>query len=185
MGKFLLEGSVRNEKAKKCRRHDFVPGIIYGSEIKDSIPVKFNKPDFIRYINKYGSSSSLWIKVGNEEEYVLMKQIQRDIVSNEIIHVDMQAVSKNEVIKHIIPLVFNGREQLDHKGYLLQTFNTEIELVGKVGILPDVINIDVSDKKPGDTISISDIKLDDEIRVNNELNEVVATISYNSNTKAI
>ncbi|GAA0748379.1 50S ribosomal protein L25 [Clostridium oceanicum] len=181
MNKNIINGLIRNEKSKKCRRDGFVPGVLYGVDVEKTMSVKFDKTELIRCFKKYGMNSGLWVKIQDKKEYVLLKEVQRDIVTGHIIHVDMQAVSKDEVIKHNIPLFFTGKEELEHNGFLLETFASEIKVSGKVKYLPESINIDVSHMNPGNRINVSDIKVDDNVKICNDIDENLASISDSKN----
>ncbi len=85
--------------------------------MKESIKVKFEVPSLLRYLNKAGINSRLWLNIGNKKEYVLIKEIQKESTTGEILNIDMQAVSHDEVIKNSIPVKFEGKEQLEHKGF--------------------------------------------------------------------
>ena len=61
--------------------------------------------------------------LGDEEKHVLIKEIQRDPKRN-IIHVDLQAIA-DEVIRTTIPIVFEGREEVEGRGLLLEVYHFE------------------------------------------------------------
>ncbi|HBJ2611349.1 TPA: 50S ribosomal protein L25 [Clostridium botulinum] len=179
MSSASLTAIVREKSGKKCRKEGFAPGIIYGAEMKESIKVKFEVPSLLRYLNKAGINSRLWLNIGNKKEYVLIKEIQKEPTTGEILNIDMQAVSHDEVIKNSIPVKFEGKEQLEHKGFLLEEFTPYIEVAGKVGILPEIIVVSVGENEPGDNIKVSDIKLDEDIKLYTAPEELLATVSYN------
>ncbi|EJO5348407.1 50S ribosomal protein L25 [Clostridium botulinum] len=179
MSSASMTAVIREKSGKKCRKEGFAPGVIYGTEIEEPIKVKFEIPSLLRYLNKSGINSRLWVDIGDKKEYVLIKEIQKESTTGEILNIDMQAVSHDEIIKNNIPVKFEGKEQLEHKGYLLEEFTPYIEVSGKVGILPEMIVVNIGKGEPGDNIKVSDINLDDGIKIYTDPEELLATVSYN------
>jgi ribosomal protein L25 (general stress protein Ctc) len=46
-------------KVKQLLKEGFVPGIVYGKKIKNPIPVKFKKTEFIKLYKEVGSSTPI------------------------------------------------------------------------------------------------------------------------------
>ena len=89
-----------------------------------------------------------------------------------VIHIDFQSVSKGEVVKLKIPIVFTGQDVIEANGLLLESFVTEIELQGEPGTFPENISVDVSKLSQGNQLLVKDLNIPSNMVV--ETNEYLA-----------
>ena len=177
MEKISLSAYERIKNKKKFREEGFVPGVIYGDTIEGAASVKFQRSPLIKILEKHGSNAKLWINYADTNSLGFIKEIQRHPVNQEIIHVDVQLVSKNHEIKLELPLLFKGEDALTSKGLQLQVHKLDVEVCGRMALMPDLITVDVADLELNSTITKDDLNLDKDIKIiDNE--EVFATISY-------
>jgi len=178
----ILEGIILNafERTtgnKKFKENGFIPGVIYGDTVKKSEPVKFEEVPLKRVLEKHGPNAKMWIQYGNEKKYGFIKEIQRHPVSDKIIHVDVQLVSRKHEIKMQLPIIFKGEDRLTSNVLQLQIHKPEIDVYGRMDLMPDAVTVDVSKKELGDTITVNDFNLDKEIKVNDMEGEIYATVA--------
>lgn len=177
MEKISLSAYERIKNKKKFREEGFVPGVIYGDTIEGAASVKFQRSPLIKILEKHGSNAKLWINYADTNSLGFIKEIQRHPVNQEIIHVDVQLVSKNHEIKLALPLLFKGEDALTSKGLQLQVHKLDVEVCGRMALMPDLITVDVADLELNSTITKDDLNLDKDIKIiDNE--EVFATVSY-------
>ncbi len=172
----FIKAVERNSKAKSIRKQGFVPGVIYG-EGEDTVVVKFESIRLSKLLKDNTKSSKIQVKLGDETKQCIVKEVQKDPATGDILHIDMQSIRKDESIKIKVPVVFNGRGMLESKNLLLENQLPEIELSGIVGLMPENIEIDVSDKDFGDKIFVKDIQVPEGLNVLHEEDELVAVIS--------
>ena len=140
MDNLVFNVSERNEKGKKARMNGQIPCIIYGNELKESIPGEITKRELIRLLS-YPKSSVISLKLNGAYKKCIVKEMQQDPFGK-VIHIDFQSVSKGEVVKLKIPIVFIGQDVIEANGLLLESFVTEIELQGEPGTFPENISVD-------------------------------------------
>lgn len=153
-----LDTMIRNEKGYKVRRQGFVPGVVYGKEV-ESTPVQFKKRDIEQVLRTHGERARLKVSVNEKEHLGIIKEVARDIITQDLIHLDIQLVSLTEEINLDVPFVFTGTDTLIPKGLVLHTYLNEIQLIGTVDRIPSSIEIDVTGKEDGDHIVLNDIDL--------------------------
>lgn len=153
-----LEALIREEKGYKVRREGFVPAVLYGKDI-DTTSVKFRKTDVEQALRTHGERARLRVAVNNEEQLGIVKEVARDIITRDLLHLDIQLVSLGEELSIDVPFVFMGTDELIPKGLVLHTYINEISLTGTVDVIPNNIEIDVSDKADGDSITLGDLQL--------------------------
>lgn len=173
-----LNAIKRDKKSGKFNESGFIAGVIYGDTFKEAVSVKFEELALKRVLAKHGSNAKVWIKLGDMKKFGFIKEIQRHPVSNKITHVDIQLVSKDHYIKMQIPINFSGVESLNKKLLQLQINKAELEVSGKMDLMPEVIHVDVSEKQLGDTITVKDFGLDNEIKAMDKEDEVFGVITH-------
>ena len=177
MEKIILNAFERTTKSKRFKENGFIAGVIYGDNVKEATSVKFEESSLRKILAKHGSNAKVWVKYGEDKKFGFIKEIQRHPVTAKITHIDVQLVSKNHEIKLQLPIEFKGEKNLVAILLKLNIQKTEIDVFGKMALMPDVVVIDVSEKKLGDTITIKNFNLDKEIKISDNEDEIYATIT--------
>ena len=170
-----LKAMERSEKPNKVRKAGFTPGVL-NSPGTTSISVKFESAALNRVISKHGSKAKIWVDLGNEKKFGFIKEIQKHPVEGKIIHVVIQMVSQDQEVKMQLPITFHGNGELEHKLLQIHVCKAEVELVGKVALMPSAVVVDVSEKESGDNITAVDFRLPPEIMIHDAENEIYAVI---------
>lgn len=90
---------------------------------------------------------------------VILKSVQRDPVSRQVIHVTVQEIKDTDVIKVNIPVRVEGTPlAVTKRSATLMLPMSEIEVQAKVSDLPNEIVIDVSKMSQNDRIIVGDLK---------------------------
>ncbi len=97
-----------NLKGKSLRLQNLLPAEFYGSGVKN-LSLQMNYGNFRRLFKTAGRNTVIELNLeGKEKHNVLVHDIQRDPISDEIIHVDFINVRMDKVIHAKIPLKFTG-----------------------------------------------------------------------------
>ncbi|ATW26157.1 50S ribosomal protein L25 [Candidatus Formimonas warabiya] len=183
MEKVILKAIERIEKPRKVREAGFIPGVLYGEGSK-ATSVKFEASALKRILAKHGSNAKVWVSMDENEKFGFIKEVQKHPVEGNVIHLDVQLVSRDQEIKLQLPISFIGIEELEHRMLLLQVYKSEIEVVGRTNLMPNVVVVDVSNKEMGDAITFRDFDLDNQIRINDSKDEIYAVIKANKEQPA-
>jgi len=177
MSQTILRADKREESARKVRGQGFVPGVIYGTGVEDGMPIKFKESELNRVLKDRGMNPRLTVMLGGQEKNAIIKEIQNDPIKGNILHVDLQAVAADEVIRATIPVVFEGREEVERRQLLLEVYLFEVEISGPANIIPGSITVNVEGKEAGDTVIVGDIEFDAGITPITPLDEVLAVVT--------
>ena len=177
MEEIILNAFERNAGNKKFKEEGFIAGVLYGDSVKEATSVKFELVPLRKILAKHGSNAKVWVKLGDNKMFGFIKEIQRHPVTAKINHIDVQLVSQDHEIKLQLHIAFKGEEALTAKILQLQIHKSDVDVFGKMGLMPDGLSIDVSEKELGDTITIKDFDLNKEIKVNDKEDEVYAVIA--------
>jgi large subunit ribosomal protein L25 len=177
MEKYVIEAQEREvigKKVKALRREGLLPAIIYGSGISP-IPVTLNAKAVNQTLRVIGANTLVTIMIGKKEHLTLVRDIQRDFIKRDLLHMDFQAVSLDESITSTVPIVIVGESPavVDFEA-LLVTSMEEIEIEAKAKDLPDIIEVDVSGLlEIGDHILVKDLVVPGEVTILDDPNEIV------------
>jgi large subunit ribosomal protein L25 len=168
----ILDAVERNVNVnpKQCRKAGFTPGVLYGESVTNAIPVQFETAVLKKVLATHGPSAKVWVNYGNNKKFGIIREVQRQPVSAEVIHIDVYLVSQEDEIKMKIPILFEGRDEL--KDALLQVYKTEVEVFGKANLMPNVIVVDLSTMAVGDAITAKNFELDKQIKITDNEEEV-------------
>lgn len=178
---YVIEAQPRHIVGKKVgqlRRSGIVPVTVYGPKTQ---PLNLQVPyrPLQLALLKAGGTNLIEIKVDGKSTPVLAREVQRDILRNDILHVDFFAVDMTAKITIDVPLHFTGESgAVSSKKGILVTGPTTISIETLPSHLLNVIEIDISGlNEVGDSIHVRDIKLDSEITILNDPDEMIARIS--------
>ncbi len=173
--------------ARQARRAGFVPGVIYGGgadpvtvNIKDNVLLKSLKA------GKF-MSTLINLKVDGEDNRVICRAVQKDVVKDLPIHADFLRLSERSRINLYIPVEFINEEKSPgiRKGGVLTVVRNEVELKVTAGNIPEKLVADLDGVDIGDTITISKIELPQGTRAMiTDRDFVICNISAPSGLKA-
>jgi large subunit ribosomal protein L25 len=175
----VLEAKERAEKKhsalRNIRLQGNIPGVLYGKNIKNKA-IFINAADFIKTIREVGRNSLITMKVNGESHSVLLRDIQKDSLRNEIIHVDFQAVDMSTEVDIDVNVHLVGEAAGVKDGGVLQQTLHELSIRALPANIPSSIDIDISHLQVGETITVGDIDTNGKYEINHEPTEVIATI---------
>jgi len=175
MEEIALKAVIRKDKPKKVRREGFIPGVLNGPGTA-STPVQFESGGLNKVIARHGTSAKLWVMLGGEKKFGLLKEVQRHPVDGNAVHVSVQMISEDQDVKMQLPIVFHGHGELEHDLLQLQVYHSEVEVEGKATLIPDEIVTEVSGKKTGESITAADFHLPAGVRLIAPEGEIYAVI---------
>ena len=158
-----LEANKRKDTNKatrnRLRREGRVPGVFY-SKRSDTIPVDVLEKK-IRPLVFTAKTNLISLKIeGQEELECIIKDIQFDPVTEEIIHFDLLGLTRGEMIQLEVPVQLSGSSIGVREGGLLQHILHKLEVECLPKHIPEHIQIDISELAIGDSVLISDLTVE-------------------------
>ena len=178
MGETILMAIERTKQGKKFKEPGFIPGVLYGDGVTGSLSVKFGELALKKLLAEHGSNAKVWVKYGKNKKFGIIKEVQRKPVSGKVIHIDVMLVSKDHEVRMQLPITFKGKDNLEQRRLVLQVYKSEIDVLGKAALMPDVVFVEVSGKEQGDTITFHDFQLDKHIKIQDREDEIYGTIAH-------
>jgi large subunit ribosomal protein L25 len=108
---------------------------------------------------------------------VLIRELQRDPVSSQILHCDFFAVRLQEKVEVSIPVHIEGEPVgVKLQGGILESQLREIEVSCLPLSIPERIDVDVSELEIGDSIHVADLSFPEGVEVLGEAEQVVVHV---------
>ncbi len=165
------------EAVSKLRSKGFLPGVVYGKNLKNNLHVYFNYLEFEKLIHKVGKNKLFELNLDNGQKLVtFVKDIQIDPLKRNMIHVDLQSVLGDEEVTVSVPIEFTGVAKGTKVGGVFRRALWSLKIKVKANEIPEVIKIDISDLDVGDTLVIYKIKDKIPYKVLNHENTVIAGV---------
>ena len=163
---FELIAEFREDQGKgasrRLRQLGKVPAILYGGR-RDARALLLDHTKLAQLMDdERFYSTILSLRVGDQTQAAVLKDVQRHPYRNMIMHIDFQRVLEDEKIKMIVPLHFKGGAEakgVKDQGGVLSHVQNDIEVTCLPKDLPEFIEVDVSGLELNQVLQLSDLRL--------------------------
>src|ERR1700710_880787 len=161
MKKITIEGQLRTELGKQAARllrsEEKVPGVIYGgakevnfSALATSFKTLVYTPDF----------QLAEVKVEGKTYRCILKDLQFDKVSDELIHADFLELVEDKKVVATIPIKFTGAAKGVKDGGKLITKMKALKIKTLPKYLKENIEVDLTNLELNGNVRVEDVKVD-------------------------
>jgi large subunit ribosomal protein L25 len=173
--------TVVGKKVKQIRREGWVPITLYGPGFEPEV-YQTNAFETVRVLAQAGMTSliSLQIEGRKEPQNVLVRDIQRNVMTDNLIHVDLYRVSMTQKLTTEVPIELVGKSPAAAEVDVMV-----LQLVDRVEIeclpadLVSVLEVDISLlKSMDDVLLVKDIPVPEGIAILTDGNEAVARLTF-------
>ncbi len=120
---------ITGKRVKWLRWQGLVPAVLYGKDLDPTL-LQIEAQAMYKVIREAGTHQLISLQVGQEKpRMTLARDIQRDVIKHDYLHVDFYAVKMDQKVTAQVPLVFEGiaPATIDLGGILTHGLN-EIEV---------------------------------------------------------
>lgn len=177
-----IKARVRNQFGKghsrRLRTEGFIPAVFYGPKA-ESIHLAVNASELRKLVKNKEENVFIKLLIGDEnnlEKLSMIKEIQTDPLTKRLIHADFYEIRMDQKITFDIPIRFAGVPAGLDKGGELHHHKRDLKVSCFPGILPDFIEVDVTNLNIGDSIRIREIRIADGITILDSEDAVIAMV---------
>lgn len=166
MQNFELNAEPRSNVGKGASRRlrltGKVPGILYGTG-KEPVSIQLDHDDLVHHLdNEAFYSHILTLKIGEDSQEVVLRDLQRHPYRPKLLHIDLQRIDMSEKITMRVPLhIINAPicpGVKDEKG-LVNTLMSQLEVICLPKDLPEYIEVDIAALHVGQSIHLGELIL--------------------------
>ena len=170
---------VQGKKTRFLRRQGITPTHLYGHDLK-SLTLQCDTEQLQHLIALAGQTRLISLEVdGKQPRSVFIREIQRDEITRQLLHVDFYQVKKGEKIAVDVPIVLSGEAPaMKEKGRMLVHGITRLSIECLPDSVPPQIEVDLSPlEELEQAIHVKDIVLDPDITVHVDPEQLVVKVS--------
>ena len=180
MEKVVLNAQIREEMGKRpvrrLRKSGFIPGVVYGPA-QEPIPIKMKKSEVEKVFHHITETTPVKLKIGEDRTLtVFLKMVQRDKVSDAIVHIDFYVPAKGHKMHINVPVEYEGKPIGVERGGLLEVLVEEIPVEVDPDKIPEKITVDISNLGLGDSLHVRDLELPEGVKPMMDDEEVLVVI---------
>ena len=169
------------QAAKRLRREGRIPAVLYGGTAPVSIAV--DPKAVLKMIHGHEGTTQLLSLTfdgtgGGAARMAIIRDMQFDPVSDDLLHLDLQEVSADRAITVRVAVhpVGEAIGVRDTKGILNLVLH-ELEISCLPTNIPERIDADVSNLAIGDVLTVEDLVAPEGVRILNDPGQAIATVS--------
>ncbi len=178
MEKVIIEANERktiNKRSRNSLRNEGrVPGVLYGSRM-EPIPIDVTRL-VINPLVFTAKTNLISLKLDGHEEYeCVIKDVQFDPVTDEVLHFDLIGLTRGEKIQLEVPIKLLGNAVGVKEGGLLQESMHKLSIECLPKDIPQLLELEVTELNIGDSIHVSDLNFEN-ITILNPENTIVVSV---------
>ena len=153
--------------SRRLRRTGRLPGVLYGAG-KAPVSISLETSRVSKQMeNEAFFSHILAVRVGGEEAQAVVKDLQRDPATSQILHLDLQRVSSTEELHMRVPLHFMNEEDSPGRrhGGVINHLMVDVEIGCLPRDLPEYLEVDMSGLDVGDSLHLSELVMPERVRL--------------------
>lgn len=159
-----LEASARDGRgknaARRLRRSGRVPAVVYGGESKDGAPIAVDPETLFRILQgESGVNTLIALTVdGGAASQVMVRDLQFDPISNELLHVDFYRLALDRAITVTVPVMLKGEPAgVKQQGGILDFVQRDVQVECMPTEIPEHLEVDVSELMIGQGVRLRDL----------------------------
>ena len=174
-----IKRDILGKKTRFLRRQGVTPTHIFGHGIK-SLALQCDTAELHRIIAQGGTTRLIDINIEDEKKprSAFLREIQRDKLSGQLLHVDFYQIKKTEKITADIPIVLVGEAPAaKSRENIIEQLLTQLGVSCLPDKIPPQIEIDLSPlEETGQAIHVSDIVLDPGISITTDPEQLIVKV---------
>ena len=162
--------------ARRIRASGQVPGILYGHGM-EPVPVSVDGRELYHIMHTdAGSNVLIDLSVDSDTHLTLAREIQRDHVRGQFLHVDFLAVRRDEKITVEVRVELTGESHGVKEGGVVEHHLWEIRVQCLPGDVPERIEGDITKLGIGDSLKVAELAVPPGVELLTEPDETVVSV---------
>ncbi|KAA8720865.1 50S ribosomal protein L25/general stress protein Ctc [Corynebacterium spheniscorum] len=174
-----LNGTVRTEfgkgAARRARVAGQVPVVIYGPDLESPIHITIDRLELTALIRNHGVNAVAGINIDGEEHLTMVKHIDQNVLTLNIDHMDLLAITRGEKVEVEVPVVVEG-ESAPGTMFIQDMYTIRVE--ADVLSIPEEITVSVEGMEVDSRIDAGDVELPEGVTLIDEPDLLLVTVVY-------
>jgi large subunit ribosomal protein L25 len=167
-------------ESRRLRMNNITPGVVYSGG-SDALALQFEAKELYKSLfDIHGRNAVITLKIEGDEKgerHVLVKEVQKNPVTERLVHVDFHEIDLQKPVVFKVPLKYKGTAKgVDLGGDLLVARNSVL-LRGRPLDIPDAIDIDITELDRGEKLTIADVPSPENVEMLDRKKSVCISVS--------
>jgi large subunit ribosomal protein L25 len=163
--------------SRRLRRSGMIPVILYGAK-DDNVPLTLEKTDLFEILKaETGENTVFEVSYDSETRNAMIRELQRNPVTDEILHADLIQIAMDKLVRVSIPVVTVGDSiGVKTEGGFVDFITREIEIECLPKDIPEHIEIDISGLHLRQSFKVKNLVVPSEIKLISEPDTILVHI---------
>jgi len=185
MSEITVEVKKREETGKNANRRlratGYVPAVVYGGG-REAVPIQVEMKVIQDLLRQEGGEHAVFLlkMAGTDKSrHTMVRDIEIDSVSRQIIHLDFQRVLLTETVRVPVAIELVGVPTgVKNEGGVLDFITREVEIESLPGDIPSKLVLDVSELNIGDHLEVSELDIPAAVTLLEEAGRVIVSVAH-------
>ena len=180
MSELLLTATTGREigtrSSRRLRQEGLIPSVVYGLG-EDPVSIAVEWMALRRALTtEAGVNALITLKIGDNEQLSIIKDIQRHPTRRDVLHVDFIRLDADAEVEVEVPVILIGdaKKVTDVSGMVDQSMFA-LSILSRPDAIPTELTIDISGLEVGEAIHVSDVELPAGVRTEVDGEETIAS----------
>ncbi len=172
--------------SRQLRREGMVPAVLYGAN-ESTISLTVMKKDIFMILrSETGENTIFQVSFNSEVKNAMIKELQRNPVTDEILHADLIQIVMDKAIRVSVPVTAVGEAVgVKTEGGFVDFITREVEVECLPGNIPEHIELDISGLHIRQSLKVADIKPAEGVKVVSSAETILVLIEAPSKEEEV
>jgi large subunit ribosomal protein L25 len=164
---------------RQSRRRGKIPAVVYGGG-KESVSIEVDRKTFVDMMKGHVAENPIFLlKLGDKERHAMIRNLQTDPVSRQVIHIDFQRVMMDQKVRVTVPIGLVGTAVgVKTEGGLLDFVTREVHVECLPGDIPKHLDLDIAGLHVGQHLGVKDLSVASGVELLEDPERVIVSIAH-------
>jgi large subunit ribosomal protein L25 len=151
-------GAFGKNASRRLRREGMMPAVLYGAD-RANVPLTLKKKDLFTILMSESRERTIFqISYDSELKNVMIKELQRNPVTDEILHADFIQIAMDRALRVSIPVITVGEAVgVKTEGGFVDLITREVEIECLPKNIPERMEVDISNLHLRQSLKVGDL----------------------------
>ncbi len=179
----VLEAQPRTivgKQVKQLRAESLIPAVVYGPTLEAALQLQIPEKELQESLKAAGGTNLIELRIGGKKISSLVRDVQRDILTPDILHVDFYAPDMNVRLRTEVPVIHIGESPIVKSGQaIIITEVNAVEVECLPNSIPSHLEIDLSSlTEIGAMLTVADLKAPADVEIVTDPEEILVRTDY-------
>lgn len=178
-----IEVSPRQQTGKNANRRSRaqgkIPAVVYGGG-KESVAIEVDRKTLMDMMRNHAGENPIFLlKLGDKERHAMIRTMQTDPVSRQVIHIDFQRVLMDQKVRVAVPVELVGTAYgVKTEAGMLDFVTREVHVECLPGDIPKHFELDVTNLRIGQHAEAKELTLPNGVVLLDEPDKVIVSLTH-------